>query len=81
MKKYIIQRLIQLGFIELVIMVLAFSANSIPTGKKGVVIGIAAGIAVVFVLSIIVEYIFELGEARSINKALTEYQNEANVQD
>ena len=76
MKKLLIKRLITLGFIELVIMILAFSASSIPTEKKSIVIGIAAGVAVVYVLSILVEYIFELGEARSINKALEEYQKE-----
>ncbi|MBP5183915.1 MAG: hypothetical protein J6113_02275 [Lachnospiraceae bacterium] len=76
MKRLIIRRLISLGFIELTIMVLAFSASSIPTEKLSVVIGIAVGIAVVFVLSGIVEYVLELGEAQNLNKALAEYQNE-----
>lgn len=74
MKKLLIQRVITLGFIEAVMLALAFSASSIPTEKKSVVIGIAAGIVVVFLLSIAVEYMFELGEARAINKALAEYQ-------
>jgi len=76
MKRLIIRRLISLVFIELTIMVLAFSASSIPTEKLSVVIGIAVGIAVVFVLSGIVEYVLELGEAQNLNKALAEYQNE-----
>ncbi len=75
MKKLLIHRLISLGFIEIVVMVLAFSASGIPTEKRSVVIGIAVGIAVVFVLSILVEYVFELGEAKALNKALAEYQN------
>jgi len=76
MKQLILQSVITLGFVELVTMVLAFSAKTIPTEKKGVVIGIAVGIAVVYGLSLVVEYIFELGVAKSINDALAEYQRE-----
>ena len=75
MKKLLIHRLITLGFIEIVFMVLAFSVSSIPTEKVSVVIGIAAGIAIVFALSIFVEYVFEIREAKALNKVLTEYQN------
>ena len=55
-------------------MLLAFSADSIPTEKNGVVIGIAVGIVVVFILSNIVEYIFELTQARAMNDSLEKYQ-------
>ena len=81
MKKLIVHRMITLGFVEAVILILAFSASSIPTEKKGVVIGIAIGIAVVFALSLLIEYVLELGEARSINKALAEYQTEAGMRE
>ena len=76
MKRLLVQRFIALGFIEAVVLVLAFSASSIPTEKKGVVIGIAAGIVVVYVLSLAAEYLFESGVAKSINEALAEYQRE-----
>ena len=75
MKRLIIRRLISLGFIELTIMVLAFSASSIRRGCDHSPLQ-AVGIAVVFVLSGIVEYVLELGEAQNLNKALAEYQNE-----
>ncbi|MBP5701019.1 MAG: hypothetical protein J6W85_01070 [Lachnospiraceae bacterium] len=76
MKRLLIQRFITLGFIETVMLALAFSASTIPTEKKGVVIGIAVGIVVVYVLSLAAEYLFELGVSKSINKALAEYQSE-----
>ena len=76
MKRLLIHRGIALGFIEAVILVLAFSASGIPTEKKGVVIGIAVGIVVVFLLSLAIEYLFEFSVAKSINRALAEYQQD-----
>lgn len=76
MKRLLIQRLVSLGIIELITLILAFSASTIPTERKSVVIGIAVGIAIVFALSIAVEYMFELSVAKSINESLTEYQKE-----
>lgn len=74
MRRLLIQRIITLLFVEAVVMVLAFSAKSIPTERKGVVIGIAVGIAVVYVLSLVVEYVFELIQSREMNEALEVYQ-------
>jgi hypothetical protein len=39
------------------------------------VVVLAAGIAVIYVLSIVVEYIFELTQSREMNIALEAYQN------
>ena len=47
MKRLLIQRLVSLGIIELITLILAFSASTIPTERKSVVIGIAVGIAIV----------------------------------
>lgn len=74
MRRLLIQRIVTLLFVEAVVMVLAFSAKSIPTERKGVVIGIAVGIAVVYVLSLVVEYVFELIQSREMNEALEMYQ-------
>ena len=62
-------------FIEAIILILAFNARSIPTERKGVVIGIAVGIAVVYILTLIVEYIFELTQSKKLNEDLINYQN------
>ena len=75
MKRLIVQRVITLLFIEAVILILAFSAKNIPTERKGVVIGIAVGVAIVYVLSLVVEYIFELTQSKELNEALEKYQN------
>ena len=74
MKRLLIQRIVTLLFVEAAVLVLAFSAKSIPTERKGVVIGIAVGIAVVYVLSLVVEYVFELIQSREMNEALEMYQ-------
>jgi hypothetical protein len=74
MKRLIVQRVITLLFIEAVILILAFSAKNIPTERKGVVIGIAVGVAIVYVLSLVVEYIFELTQSKELNEALEKYQ-------
>ena len=39
-------------------------------------IGIAAGIVVVFVFALVAEYLSQLSESKTINKALAEYQQE-----
>ncbi len=74
MKRLLVQRLLTLLFVEAAMLTLAFSADSIPTERKAVVIGIAVGVAVVFVLSLLVEYLFELTQARELNEALEAYQ-------
>ncbi|MBO4591402.1 MAG: DUF3021 family protein [Eubacterium sp.] len=75
MRRLLIQRIITLVFIEAVVLVMAFSVKSIPTERRGVVIGIAVGVEVVYVLSLVVEYIFELTQSRELNEALEEYQS------
>ena len=74
MKRMLVRRLIKLLFIETVVLVIAFSASTIPTERTEVVIGIAVGIVVVFVLSIVIEYIIELGNSKKLNEALYRYQ-------
>ena len=74
MKKLLLTRFFQLALVEVAVLILAFSADSIPTEKKGVVIGIAVGIVIVFILSNIVEYIFELSQAKALNASLEKYQ-------
>lgn len=75
MKMLIIRRAVVLLVIEAMILTLAYSAESIPTERKGVVPGIAIGIVVVFILSSVIEYVFELAGARELNEALSVYQN------
>ena len=74
MRRLLVQRIITLAFIEAAIMILAFNADGIPTERRSVVIGIAVGIVVVYIISIAVEYIFELNESKSLNEALEKYQ-------
>ena len=81
MKRLLIQRIVTLLFVEAAVLVLAFSAKSIPTERKGVVIGIAVGIAVVYVLSLVVEYVFELIQSRELNEALEVYQRTGDAED
>ena len=81
MKRLLIQRIVTLLFVEAAVLVLAFSAKSIPTERKGVVIGIAVGIAVVYVLSLVVEYVFELIQSRELNEALEVYQRTGDSED
>ena len=81
MKRLLIQRIVTLLFVEAAVLVLAFSAKSIPTERKGVVIGIAVGIAVVYVLSLVVEYVFELIQSREFNEALEVYQRTGDSED
>ncbi len=57
---------------------LAYSAESIPTERKGVVLGIAIGIVIVFILSSVIKYIFELAGASELNEVLLAYQNSEN---
>ena len=73
-RQLIITRVAELAIVEAIVMVLAFSADTIPTEKRGVVIGIAVGIAVIFVLSQTIEYAFESATAKQLNDSLSEYQ-------
>jgi hypothetical protein len=75
-KTVIIRRIIQLITIEAAVMVLAINSDNIDTGRLSVVIGIAVGIVIVFILSMIVEYACELSVSRELNTALLSYQKD-----
>lgn len=74
-KGLIIRRIAELVLLEAIFLFLAFSADTIPTEKKGVVLGIALGIAVIYSLTFLFEYIFETVESKEINEYLYNYQN------
>ena len=75
MKQLIIRRIIQELSVEALILLIVFNAPNIPSERPGVVIAIAAGVLVVFILSMVVEYIFELTQANEMNGYLEEYRN------
>ncbi|MBR6401880.1 MAG: DUF3021 family protein [Eubacterium sp.] len=74
MKRMIIRRVIQVLIVETAMMLIVFAAPNIPSDRIEVVISIAVGILVVFVLSQFVEYIFELTQSRKMNESLEKYQ-------
>ena len=74
MKGFIIRSIIQILIIEAAILVIVFNAPNIPSDRIEVVISIAVGIPIVYILSLVVEYIFELTQAREMNIYLEEYQ-------
>lgn len=74
-KGLIIRRIAELVLIEAIYLALAFSSDTIPTERRGVVIGIALGIVVVYGLTFLIEYIFESVESKEMNKYLYSYQN------
>ena len=73
-KGLLLRRFFELIFIEAAVLVIAFSVSSIPTERTSVVAGLAVGIAVVYILTIVVEYIIELGNSKKLNEALYRYQ-------
>lgn len=73
-KGLIIRRVAELAVIETIFMGIAFAADTIPTEKKGVLIGIAVGIIVVYGLTFLFEYVFESMESKLINEDLFSYQ-------
>ena len=75
MKQLIIRRIIQELSVEALILLIVFNAPNIPSERPGVVIAIAAGVLVVFILSMVVEYICELTQANEMNGYLEEYRN------
>ncbi len=78
-KGLIIRRLAELVLIEVIYLGLAFSADTIPTENKGVVIGLALSIVVIYGLTFLVEYIFESFESKEMNDCLHNYQNSRNI--
>ncbi len=74
MKRLIIRNVLYVLIVEAAILLIVFKAPNIPSDRIEVVISIAVGVLVVFILSIIVEYIFELTQANEMNAYLEEYQ-------
>ena len=74
MKQLIIRSIIQILLIEAAILLIVFKVPSIPSDRIEVVISIAVGILIVYILSLVIEYIFELTQAREMNAYLEEYQ-------
>ena len=74
MKQHIIRSIIQILMIEAAILLIVFKAPNIPSDRIEVVISIAVGILIVYILSMVVEYIFELTQAKEMNAYLEEYQ-------
>lgn len=73
MKGLILRRIFELGIIEMFIFFLVFSSDNIPTEKKSVVIGIALGIIIIYVLTNVLEYLYEKRESEELNKFLADY--------
>ena len=73
-KGLLIRRFFELIFIEATVLIIAFSVSSIPTERTSVVAGLAVGIVVVYILTLVVEYIIELGNSKKLNEALYRYQ-------
>ena len=74
MKRLIIRNVFYVLIVEAAILLIVFKAPNIPSDRIEVVISIAVGVLVVFILSLIVEYIFELTQANEMNAYLEEYQ-------
>ena len=74
MKRLIIRNVLYVLIVEAAILLIVFNAPNIPSDRIEVVISIAVGVLVVFILSLIVEYIFELTQANEMNAYLEEYQ-------
>ena len=74
MKQHIIRSIIQILIIEAAILLIVFNAPNIPSDRIEVVISIAVGILIIYILSLVVEYIFELTQAKEMNAYLEEYQ-------
>lgn len=69
-KRLIVRRLVEIAIIEAIITFLAFSSDNIPTEKRGVVVGIAAGIVIIYILILVVEYFHEKRESAKMNSLL-----------
>ena len=74
MKRLVIRNIFYVLIIEAAMLFIVFKAPNIPSDRIEVVISIAVGILIVYILSLVVEYIFELTQARELNAYLEEYQ-------
>ncbi len=75
MKRMVVKHLVQLGIIEALVMSLVFYSDNIPSSQKSVVISVGVGIAFVYVITLVVEYIIELTQSKEMNKSLEVYQS------
>ena len=75
MKCFVIRNVIQALIIEVVILLIVFKAPNIPSDRMAIVISIAVGVLIIYLLTMVVEYIFELTQANEMNDYLKEYQN------
>ena len=74
MKRLVIRNIFYVLIIEAAMLFIVFKAPNIPSDRIEVVISIAVGILIVYILSLVVEYIFEFTQAREMNAYLEEYQ-------
>ncbi len=74
MKRLLLKNALTLVFVEAVVLIIAFNSKSIPTERRSVVLALAVGITVIYILTIVIEYIFELNESKLLNEALDKYQ-------
>lgn len=70
----IIRHIIRIVIIEAVVMALVFNSKNIPSDKLSVVLSIAIGIAVIYTLTVVIEYLFELMQSKQMNRYLEDYQ-------
>ena len=70
----IIRHIIRIVIIEAVVMALVFNSKNIPSDKLSVVLSIAIGIAVIYALTVVIEYLFELMQSKQMNRYLEDYQ-------
>ena len=74
MKRLLLKNVLTLAFVEAAVLIIAFNSKSIPTERRSVVLALAVGITVIYILTIVIEYIFELNESKLFNEALDKYQ-------
>ena len=73
-KGIIFRRIVGLLIIEAIILLIAFSVDTIPTQKSGVVWGVGGGIVVIYILTDIIEYMYERSKAEELNRLLEDYR-------
>ena len=74
MSGMIIRHIIRITIIEAVVMALVFTSKNIPSERLSVVLSIAFGIAVIYALTVVIEYLFELSQSKQMNRYLEDYQ-------
>lgn len=75
-KGLIIKRVVEVLIIEGLVMLIVFSSDNIPSQNRSVVIGIAAGIVVIYLIVNAIEYLYEKKIAEELNVLLLNVQKE-----